>query len=178
MTPVPRVLPYDECPLAVRNVAALAGLPLSELRGAVLERLRGPLGCTHLNDMLRALADVPVLRPAPGHQGRLPRVAEGLVWPRAPGRRRIEVVALDRLAGDPPAVWSPDDGVQVHDVRHRPARRWQQRLRAHQGLVRRRVLDDMVDQHVLVGMGQHVAELPMISARPTMGASPRGGWAD
>ena len=61
VTPVPRVLPYDACPLAVGNVAALAGLPLSELRGAVLERLRGPLGCTHLNDMLRALADVPGL---------------------------------------------------------------------------------------------------------------------
>jgi hypothetical protein len=61
VTPVPRVLPYDECPLAVRNVTALAGLPLSELRGAVLERLRGPLGCTHLNDMLRALAGVPAL---------------------------------------------------------------------------------------------------------------------
>jgi hypothetical protein len=61
VTPVPRVLPYDECPLAVRNVAALAGLPLSDARGAVLERLRGPLGCTHLNDMLRSLADVPGL---------------------------------------------------------------------------------------------------------------------
>ena len=61
VTPVPRVLPYHECPLAVSNVAALAGLPLSELRGAVLERLRGPLGCTHLNDMMRALADVPDL---------------------------------------------------------------------------------------------------------------------
>ncbi len=61
VTPVPRVLPYDECPLAVGHVAALAGLPLSGLRGAVLERLRGPLGCTHLNDMLRALADVPEL---------------------------------------------------------------------------------------------------------------------
>ena len=61
VTPVPRVLPYRECPLAVGNVAALAGLPLSELRGAVLERLKGPLGCTHLNDMMRALADVPDL---------------------------------------------------------------------------------------------------------------------
>ena len=61
VTPVPGVLPYDECPLAVRNVPALAGLPLSELRPAVLERLRGPLGCTHLNDMLRSLADVPGL---------------------------------------------------------------------------------------------------------------------
>lgn len=61
VTPVPRVLPYHECPLAVGNVAALAGLPLSELRRAVLERLKGPLGCTHLNDMMRALADVPDL---------------------------------------------------------------------------------------------------------------------
>jgi Protein of unknown function (DUF2889) len=59
--PVPRVLPYGECPLAVKHVGALAGLPLRDLRGAVLERLRGPLGCTHLNDMLRALAAVPVL---------------------------------------------------------------------------------------------------------------------
>jgi hypothetical protein len=61
VAPVARVLPYDECPLAVANVAALNGLPLSELRGAVLQRLRGPLGCTHLNDMLRALADGPAL---------------------------------------------------------------------------------------------------------------------
>jgi hypothetical protein len=61
VTPVPRVLPYDECPLATRNVAALAGLPMSELRGAVLQRLHGPLGCTHLNDMLRALSAVPAL---------------------------------------------------------------------------------------------------------------------
>jgi hypothetical protein len=61
VNPVPRVLPYGECPLAVQNVGALAGLPLRDLRGAVLDRLRGPLGCTHLNDMLRALAGVPAL---------------------------------------------------------------------------------------------------------------------
>ncbi len=61
VAPVARVLPYDECPLAVGHVAALTGLSLAGLRGAVLERLRGPLGCTHLNDMLRALADVPAL---------------------------------------------------------------------------------------------------------------------
>jgi hypothetical protein len=67
VTPVPRVLPYHECPLAVRNTGALAGLPMSDLRGSAPERLRGPLGCTHLNDMLRALAVVPALarhRPA------------------------------------------------------------------------------------------------------------------
>jgi hypothetical protein len=28
---------------------------------AIMAIERGPLGCTHLNDMLRALADVPVL---------------------------------------------------------------------------------------------------------------------
>jgi Protein of unknown function (DUF2889) len=61
VTPVPGVLPYHECPLAVRNTGALAGLPMSDLREAALERLRGPLGCTHLNDMLRALAVVPAL---------------------------------------------------------------------------------------------------------------------
>jgi hypothetical protein len=61
VTPVPRVLPYGECPLAVRNMGVLAGTPLSDLRATVLERLRGPLGCTHLNDMLRALAGVPAL---------------------------------------------------------------------------------------------------------------------
>lgn len=55
---MPRSLPYDECPLAVHNVTALAGTPL---RTTVLGRLRGPLGCTHLNDMLRTLADVPEL---------------------------------------------------------------------------------------------------------------------
>ena len=71
VTPVPRVLPYHECPLAVANVGALAGLPLRDLRGAVLERLRGPLGCTHLNDMLRALAAVPALA------GQLPPAARG-----------------------------------------------------------------------------------------------------
>jgi hypothetical protein len=61
VTPVPRVLPYDECPLAVQHVTALAGRPLRDLRATVLDRLRGPLGCTHLNDMLRALAGVPAL---------------------------------------------------------------------------------------------------------------------
>ncbi|MFE5027487.1 DUF2889 domain-containing protein [Streptomyces sp. NPDC056656] len=61
LTPVAHVLPYDECPLAVRNVSALIGLPLGGLRRDVLKRLPGPLGCTHLNDMLRSLADAPAL---------------------------------------------------------------------------------------------------------------------
>lgn len=61
VTPVPRVLPYAECPLATQQVGRLVGVPLTELRAVVLERLAGVAGCTHLNDALRALADVPHL---------------------------------------------------------------------------------------------------------------------
>lgn len=55
------VLPYAECPLATQNVATLVGRSLGELRTTVLATLDGPAGCTHLNDMLRALADIPHL---------------------------------------------------------------------------------------------------------------------
>jgi hypothetical protein len=57
----PRILPYAECPLAAPNVDRLVGTPLAELREVVLERLKGVAGCTHLNDALRALAEVPRL---------------------------------------------------------------------------------------------------------------------
>jgi hypothetical protein len=60
----PRVLPYRECPLAVANVDRLLGTPLGELRDVVLDRLKGTAGCTHLNDALRALAEVPLLAAA------------------------------------------------------------------------------------------------------------------
>ena len=59
--PEPRVLPFGECPGAIPNARALAGTPLCEIRETVLGRLRGPQGCTHLNDALRALGDVPEL---------------------------------------------------------------------------------------------------------------------
>jgi Protein of unknown function (DUF2889) len=61
VSPVPHVLPYAECPLAVLNAESLVGTPLSDLRQVVLERLQGVAGCTHLNDALRALADVPLM---------------------------------------------------------------------------------------------------------------------
>ena len=61
VVPVPRVLPYAECPLAALNADSLVGTPLADLRSVVLERLQGVAGCTHLNDALRALADVPYL---------------------------------------------------------------------------------------------------------------------
>ncbi|MDR7167344.1 hypothetical protein J2W56_001062 [Nocardia kruczakiae] len=59
--PVPRVLPYAECPLAVRNAGSLVGTPVTALRTVVLDRLNGVAGCTHLNDAMRALADLPQL---------------------------------------------------------------------------------------------------------------------
>jgi hypothetical protein len=57
----PRVLPFSECPGAVANISRLIGAELSGLRQTVLDELPGTLGCTHLNDALRALAEVPAL---------------------------------------------------------------------------------------------------------------------
>jgi Protein of unknown function (DUF2889) len=57
----PRVLPFAECPGAAANVSRLLNTPLSQLRDTVLSELRGTAGCTHLNDALRALADVGTL---------------------------------------------------------------------------------------------------------------------
>jgi len=61
LVPEPRVLPFVECPGAVANATKLVGTPLPMIREAVLSELRGPAGCTHLNDALRALAEVPKL---------------------------------------------------------------------------------------------------------------------
>jgi len=55
----PRILPFDSCPQAAENVDRMVGIPLAEFRSAVLTQLPGALGCTHLNDALRALAEVP-----------------------------------------------------------------------------------------------------------------------
>jgi hypothetical protein len=57
----PRVLPFVECTAAPANLGRLVGTPLPELRSRVLAELRGTAGCTHLNDALRALAEVPAL---------------------------------------------------------------------------------------------------------------------
>lgn len=54
----PRVLPYRECPAAVGNIERLLGVSVGDFRQEVLSRLPGTLGCTHLNDVLRSLADV------------------------------------------------------------------------------------------------------------------------
>lgn len=57
----PRILPYRECPGAVANITRLVGHNVAAFRQDVLDTLPGILGCTHLNDVLRSLADAPVL---------------------------------------------------------------------------------------------------------------------
>ena len=57
----PRVLPFRECPAAANNLPKILGAPLSELREEVLKQFPRTAGCTHLNDALRALAEVPAL---------------------------------------------------------------------------------------------------------------------
>jgi hypothetical protein len=61
VTAVPRVLPYAECPGAAPNAAWMAGTELRSMRREVLARLRNADCCTHLNDGLRSLAEVPIL---------------------------------------------------------------------------------------------------------------------
>jgi hypothetical protein len=61
LAPDARILPFMECPSAAARALDLLGAPLAELRKVVLERLAKTNGCTHLNDALRALAEVPVL---------------------------------------------------------------------------------------------------------------------
>lgn len=61
LDPEARILPFSECPGAIHNARRLIGTRLPDIRDTVLERLRGPEGCTHLNDAMRALAEVPKL---------------------------------------------------------------------------------------------------------------------
>ena len=61
ITPDPRILPFEECPSAVLTAQAIVGASVAKLRFTVLELLAKTNGCTHLNDAMRALADVPVL---------------------------------------------------------------------------------------------------------------------
>lgn len=58
---LPLILPYRECPGASVKATRMIGKEVSTFRGSVVETLPSTLGCTHLNDVLRALADVPVL---------------------------------------------------------------------------------------------------------------------
>jgi len=62
--PEARILPHPECPAAVIEAQRMARLPVAGFRSSVRETLPSVLGCTHLNDVLRALADVPHLAEA------------------------------------------------------------------------------------------------------------------
>jgi hypothetical protein len=57
----PRVLPFPECQWAAPHVAQLKGTPVSSFRVTVQQTLTELQACTHLNDMLRSLAEVPAL---------------------------------------------------------------------------------------------------------------------
>jgi hypothetical protein len=58
----PRALPFPDCPLGSRHVTDLLDTSLHEIDGTVRTGLSGTRGCTHLNDVLRFLRYVPVLR--------------------------------------------------------------------------------------------------------------------
>jgi hypothetical protein len=61
VTAEPRVLPFSECPGAAPNASRLAGTAVKDLRTEVLEQLQFTDCCTHLNDALRALAELPAM---------------------------------------------------------------------------------------------------------------------
>lgn len=61
LEPEARILPFWECPGAINNTQRLVGSSIADIRYEVINNLRGPEGCTHLNDALRALAEVPKL---------------------------------------------------------------------------------------------------------------------
>jgi hypothetical protein len=57
----PLILPYRECPGASVKASRMIGHKVADFRDDVLDTLSGTMGCTHLNDVLRGLADVPRL---------------------------------------------------------------------------------------------------------------------
>lgn len=61
ITATPHVLPFPECPSASPNVVRLVGMPIRAFRQDVQQTLTEVDCCTHLNDMLRCLAEVPAL---------------------------------------------------------------------------------------------------------------------
>ena len=54
----PRSLPWPECPEAALSATRLEGRLAGELRTFVRRELRGTSTCTHLNDLLRSLAEI------------------------------------------------------------------------------------------------------------------------
>lgn len=59
-----KVLPFPECPWAAPHADKLVGQPVTDFRASVPNTVTELEACTHLNDMLRGLADVPALAAA------------------------------------------------------------------------------------------------------------------
>jgi hypothetical protein len=59
-TATPRVLPWQECPDAAASASRITGQTVTALREMVQRELTGTTTCTHLNDLLRSLADLPL----------------------------------------------------------------------------------------------------------------------
>jgi len=57
----PRVLPWQECPGAVASAQRIDGITLRDLHFRVRQELSGTSTCTHLNDLLRSVADAEAL---------------------------------------------------------------------------------------------------------------------
>ena len=58
---VPRVLSWQECPGAVESATRITGMTLADLHFRVRNELAGTSTCTHLNDLLRSVADAGAL---------------------------------------------------------------------------------------------------------------------
>ncbi|HVU74766.1 MAG TPA: DUF2889 domain-containing protein [Mycobacteriales bacterium] len=56
-----RVLPWQECPQAIGSARRVIGTSARDLRDRVRHTFTGTSTCTHLNDQLRSLEDVPAL---------------------------------------------------------------------------------------------------------------------
>ncbi|MET0473462.1 MAG: DUF2889 domain-containing protein [Mycobacterium sp.] len=61
VTATVRVLPWQECPGAIGSASRIRGMTLAELRDRVRGEFVGTSMCTHLNDTLRAVADLDAL---------------------------------------------------------------------------------------------------------------------
>lgn len=57
----PGQLPWRECPFAGQSAGRLVGLRFADIEGKVAADFTGTSTCTHLNDTLRTLAEVPDL---------------------------------------------------------------------------------------------------------------------
>jgi hypothetical protein len=57
----PRVLPWQECPVAAASGGRLVGEDLGRVRSLVRGEFTGISTCTHLNDALRSLEDAAAL---------------------------------------------------------------------------------------------------------------------